>query len=269
MNNILIKEDGRVDLGLKNKVSLVSGSSRGIGKAIACGLLKEGAIVYITGRNKEMLDSAYNDFKSQFGGRVYKFSGDLTNTDTIENLLNDILNKHNRLDIVVANIGSGRFKSGWDVEDELWMKSFDINFFSSVKLSREAIRVMIPQKSGNIVFISSIAGCEAIPAPVEYSSAKSALLSYVKNTSNLVASMGIRLNAVSPGNIYFEGGTWDIKLNENKEVVEKYIKESVPLQRLGRAEEISDAVCFLSSDRTSFVTGANFVVDGGQIKRIF
>ena len=258
-----------MDLGLKDKVSLVSGSSRGIGKAIAYGLLKEGAIVYITGRNKEMLNAAYSDLKLQFDDKVCKFDGDLTSTNTIKELLATIINKHGKLDIVVANIGSGRFNPGWDVEDELWMKSFDINFFSSVKLSREAIRVMIPQKSGNIVFISSIAGCEAIPAPVEYSSAKSALLSYVKNTSNLVASMGIRLNAVSPGNIYFEGGTWDIKLNENKKAVEKYIKESVPMQKLGRAEEISDAVCFLSSDRASFVTGANFVVDGGQIKRIF
>lgn len=257
-----------MDLNLENKVSLVSGSSRGIGKAIAYGLLKEGAIVYLTGRDKEVLDSVYNDFKSQFRDKVYKFSGDLTQTETIKDLIATIINEHKKLDVVVANIGSGRFKSGWDVEDEYWRKSFEINFFSSVKLSREAIRIMIEQKSGSIIFISSIAGCEAITAPVQYSAAKSALLSYVKNTANLVAPFGIRLNAVSPGNIYFEGGTWDIKMKEDKDGVERYIKESVPMQRLGKVEEVSDAVSFLASDSATFITGANLVVDGGQTKRI-
>lgn len=258
-----------MDLNLENKVSLVSGSSRGIGKAIAYGLLKEGAIVYLTGRDKEVLDPVYNDFKGEFGDKVCKFSGDLTNTETIKDLTTIIINEHKRLDIVVANIGSGRFKTGWDIGEEFWIRSFEINFLSSVKLSKEAIRIMIEQRSGSIIFISSIAGCEAIPAPVQYSAAKSALLSYVKNTANLVAPFGIRLNAVSPGNIYFEGGTWEVKMKENKDGVERYIKESVPMQRLGKVEEISDAVCFLSSDRASFITGSNLVVDGGQIKRIF
>ena len=257
-----------MDLYLKGKVALVSGSSRGIGKAIAYGLLKEGAVVYLNGRNKEMLDSVHKDFNAQFPDKVFKFTGDLTSTETIKDLIKIIINVHERLDIVVANIGSGRFKTGWDIEDELWIKSFDINFFSAVKLSREVIRVMIDQNRGSIIFISSIACCEAISAPVEYSSAKSSLLSYVKNTSNLVAPFGIRLNAVSPGNIYFDRGIWDIKMREDKDSVDRYINESVPMQRLGQVEEIADAVCFLVSDRASFITGTNLIIDGGQTKRI-
>lgn len=258
-----------MELNLKDKISMVSGSSRGIGKAIAYGLLKEGAIVYLTGRNEETLSSTYNEFKPKFADRVFKFCGDLTRTEKIKELVTIVKNNHNKLDVVVANIGSGRSKTGWDLEDEQWNHSFEINFFSAVRLSRETLRIMSEQRSGSIIFISSIAGCEAITAPVQYSAAKAALLSYVKNTANLVASLGIRLNAVSPGNIYFEGGTWDVKMKENKDAVEKYIKDSVPMQRLGKAEEISDAVCFLSSHRASFITGANFVIDGGQIKRIF
>lgn len=257
-----------MNLNLDGKVTLVSGSSRGIGKAIAYGLLREGAMVYLTGRDKGILDSVCKEFKVQFGDRVYKFCGDLTNTKTIKDLLTTIQNEHKRLDVVVANIGSGRSKLGWDIEDDLWSKSYEINFFSAVRLSREVIRIMIEQKSGSVVFISSIVGCETTPAPVQYSAAKSALLSYVKNTANLVAPFGIRLNAVSPGNVYFKGGTWDIKLKENKEAVEKYIKESVPMRRLGRSEEIADAVCFLASERASFITGANLVVDGGQLKKV-
>ena len=133
-----------MDLYLKGKVALVSGSSRGIGKAIAYGLLKEGAVVYLNGRNKEMLDSVHKDFNAQFPDKVFKFTGDLTSTETIKDLIKIIINVHERLDIVVANIGSGRFKTGWDIEDELWIKSFDINFFSAVKLSRE-VKIKLPR----------------------------------------------------------------------------------------------------------------------------
>lgn len=257
-----------MNLNLKNKIALVSGSSKGIGKAISYVLLSEGAIVYVTGREEKTLNKTYKEFQQKFKGKVYKFKGDLTNTATIKRLIKVIITKHKKLDIVVANIGSGKSKVGWDVEDEIWLQTFEINLFSAVKLSREALKIMTKQKSGDIVFISSIAGCEAIPAPIPYSSAKSALLSYVKNTSNLVANLGVRLNCVSPGNIYFEGGTWDNKLKENKTAIESYLKNSVPMQRLGKPEEIAAAVCFLVSEKSSFITGANLVIDGGQIKKI-
>lgn len=257
-----------MELNLNNKVALVSGSSRGIGKAIGYGLLKEGAVVYLTGRDKGTLESVHKDMLSLFGKRVKMFCGDLTDTETIKLLISTIITEHKKLDVVVANIGTGRFKSGWDIDDEQWLESVSINLFSSVKLSRESIRVMMNQKSGTIIFISSIAGCEAIPAPVHYSSSKSALISYVKNTANIVASSGIRMNTVSPGNIFFEGGTWDIKMKEDAEKVNIYLRDYVPMQRLGRDEEVADVVCFLASERASFITGANFVVDGGQTKRI-
>lgn len=253
---------------LADKIAVVSGSSRGIGKAIAYGLLEEGAIVYLTGRDREQLDTVYKDFRKKFRDYVYKFNGDLRSTKIILHLIHTILTEHKRLDVVVANLGSGGSKVGWDVEDEFWEESMDINFYSAVKLARESIRVMMKQKSGNIVFISSIAGCEAISAPVPYSAAKAALLSYMKNTAHLVAPHGIRMNAVSPGNIYFKGGTWDQKMKENHDWVEKYIEESVPLQSFGKPGDIADIVCFLASDRASFITGANIIVDGGQTRSL-
>ncbi|MBI4823873.1 MAG: SDR family oxidoreductase [Nitrospirae bacterium] len=257
-----------MELNIGGRVSVVSGSSRGIGKAIAYGLLKEGAIVYLTGRDKEALDSTYRDLSSQFGNSVYKFNGDLSLTETIKTLIETVLREQGRLDIAIANIGSGRSKVGWDVEDSYWHEGFDINFYPAVRLIRESIRVMKEQASGSIVAVSSIAGCEAIPAPIPYSAAKTALLSFVKNVSALVASDGIRVNAISPGNVYFEGGTWDRKLKEDRAAVERYIETSVPARRLGTPEEIADAICFLVSDRASFITGANLVVDGGQIRRL-
>jgi 3-oxoacyl-[acyl-carrier protein] reductase len=225
-------------------------------------------VVYLTGRDRGRLDAAYGECREKYGAGIYKFSGDLSRTANIKRLIEEVVSAHGRLDVAVANIGSGRSKPGWDVEDGLWEDGMEINFHSAVRLAREAIRVMMPQGSGSITVISSIAGIEALPAPLPYSAAKAALLSFVKNASKALGPHGIRINAVSPGNIYFRGGTWDRLLSEKKEWVEKYIGEAVPMNRLGTPEEIADVVCFLSSGRASFVTGANFVVDGGQVSKI-
>ena len=178
------------------------------------------------------------------------------------------MDENKKLDMVIANIGTGKSVLGWDVDEVEWLRMFNINFFGAVKLCRESLRVMTEQESGNIVFISSIAGCETLPAPVPYSAAKSALLTYMKNTANQVVDAGIRLNAISPGNVYFPGGTWDRKLKEDKELVEAYLNESVPMKRLGKAEEIADVVTFLVSEKSSFITGSNLIVDGGQVKKV-
>ncbi len=253
---------------LTGKAGIVSGSSRGIGKAVAGSMLGEGATVWISGRDQERLESARGELSGTYGDRVRSFRGDLAETRAIRDMLGQVVAKGGRLDTVVANIGSGRSKMGWDVEDDLWQESFAINFFPAVKLAREALRVMIPQGAGSIIFISSIAGVETIAAPVPYASAKAALLGYMKNTASLAARHGIRMNAVSPGNIFFEDGTWDRKMKEDPSAVEKYIREQVPLQRFGTPEDIGRLVCFLASDAASFITGANMVIDGGQTRSL-
>lgn len=257
-----------MDLKLTDKVAVVSGSSRGIGKAIAYTLLREGASVYITGRDEKDLSAAYEGFNQQFDGKVFSFCGDLTNTESIKRLMENVVDEHMKLDIVVSNIGSGRSVAGWDVDDEEWTRMFNINFHGTVKLCREAIRVMKETAKGSIVCISSIAGVEAIAAPVPYSSAKAALLSFVKNTSDIAAQYGVRINAVSPGNVLFEGGTWKAKLRENKNRVMEYIDKVVPLKAFASPEDIAEMVAFLASDRAKFVTGANFIIDGGQVRKI-
>jgi 3-oxoacyl-[acyl-carrier protein] reductase len=243
---------------LEGKTGIVSGSTRGIGKGIARGMLNEGATVWITGRDPGRLEQVAGELGKEYPGRVRSFQGDLTLTPRVRSL--------GALDIAVANIGSGRSQAGWDVPDPLWEESLGQNFLPSVKLAREALRVMVPQGAGNIVFIASIAGVETIAAPVPYAAAKAALLAYMKNTASLVARHGVRMNAVSPGNIWFEGGTWDRKLREDRTAVERYVAEQVPLGRFGTPEEIARAVCFLASDAAAFITGANLVIDGGQTR---
>jgi len=253
---------------LSGKVSIVSGSSRGIGQSIAANLLRKGAIVYLTGRDEKRLKRVYKQYQNEYGDAVRSYCGDLTDTKILKDLITTVMDQDTRLDISIANIGSGRSKQGWDIDDIFWQESMENNFFSSVKLSRESLKVMIPQHSGNIIFISSIAGCEVINAPVPYATAKSALLTYMKYTANLVAPEGIRMNAISPGNIFFEGGTWSNKLKENPEVVNAYIHDNVPMQKFGAPEDIAHLACYLASDYSSFITGANFILDGGQTRRL-
>ena len=251
---------------LEGKTAIVSGSTRGIGKGIARGMLAEGATVWITGRDPGRLEQVTGELEREYPGRVRSFRGNLFLTPVVRSLVEQVVSRDGVLDIAVANIGSGRSQMGWDIIDSLWEESLNQNFLPSVKLAREALRVMIPRGSGNIVFIASIAGVEVIAAPVPYAAAKAALIAYMKNTASLVARQGVRMNAVSPGNIWFEGGTWDLKTREDRTAVGRYIDEQVPLRRFGTPDEIARLVCFLASDSAAFITGANLVIDGGQTK---
>jgi 3-oxoacyl-[acyl-carrier protein] reductase len=254
---------------LAAKVALVSGSNRGIGKGIAYHLLSSGATVYLTGRSQNELEHTFNEFREQFPDQVIcKFQGDLNNTATIAELLKTIKNENGHIDVVVANIGSGRSQMGWDIPDNLWEESMQVNFMSAVRLSRESLRYMMDAKKGAIIFIASIAGVETIAAPVPYACAKAALLSYMKNTAPSAAQLGVRMNAISPGNILFPGGTWDKKIREDPEPTRKYIRDNVPIQRFGTPDDVGSLVCYLASDEASFITGGNFIVDGGQTRSI-
>ena len=251
---------------LEEKIAVISGSTRGIGEGIAREMLTEGAHVWITGRNQDRLDAVTSGFREKFGDHVHPFRGDLSRLETIRDLIRSVTDVSGRLDAVVANIGSGKSEMGWDVEDAIFRESFEINFFPAVALARESLRVMVEQKSGCITFIASIAGLEAIPAPVPYSTAKAALLRYMKSTAAIVAPSGVRMNAVSPGNVYIEAGTWGIRMRDDPVGTKRYIDENVPMKRFGKPEEIGRLVCFLSSDQSSFITGSNIIIDGGQTR---
>jgi 3-oxoacyl-[acyl-carrier protein] reductase len=253
---------------LRDRIGLVCGSSRGIGKAIALRLLEEGAVVMVTGRDNTALTHTHQELSHAFGDNVKAFQGDLSNPDTIRTLLATIKDEYGRLDIMVANIGSGRSAMGWDVNDRAWEEAMNVNFHTAVRLSRETIRMMEVRQSGSIVFISSIAGVESIQAPVPYTVAKAALLMYMKSTARIAAGMGIRMNAVSPGNVLFEGGTWDKKLSEDRVAVERYIETEVPLRSFASPHDIAEAVTFLVSDKGAFITGTNLIVDGGQTRSL-
>jgi 3-oxoacyl-[acyl-carrier protein] reductase len=254
-----------VDLGLSGKVIFVAGSSRGIGKAIAAMLVEEGARVCISGRDPVSLAETQRELSER--GSVLSFDGDLSTPGPIAAAFQKINAEWGALDGLVCNLGTGSGNAGWNQSEDDWARLFRLNFEASTRLAQRAIPLML-DRGGSIVFISSITGVEATPAPLPYSAAKAALINYSKNLSRLVASQNIRVNCVAPGNVLFPGGSWERHLAKNREAVLESIQAEVPMGRFGTPEEIASLVAFLCSARASFVTGGCFIADGGQTRSL-
>jgi len=258
-----------MDLGLKDRVVLIAGSSRGIGKAAAWAFLAEGCRTIITGRNTESLAETKHELEQEFGAeQMMACMGDLSQTAVIHAVLGQIRNRWGGLDCVVANIGSGRGTPGWQLTETDWAKAFEVNLWGSSRLVTEVLPDMVQARRGSIVLVVSIVGLESTPAPMPYSAAKAALVSFGKNLARSVGPSNVRVNCVAPGNVLFPGGSWEKHLGERGEAVRGFINTEVPLQRFGRPEEIANVIVFLSSDRAAFVTGACVVVDGGQTRGV-
>jgi 3-oxoacyl-[acyl-carrier protein] reductase len=251
-------------LNLEDKVVLISGSSRGIGKSIAKSFLAEGAKVVVSGRKQEDINKFLED-NAAYKEKIMTFCGDLTQDIIIDQIVEKTLSKFGTIDCLIPNTGKGAVPFGCEVGSNEWEEAFEINMWASVKLTRKVFPVM-KEKGGSIVFVTALAGLEAVDAPITYSTAKSALIAYAKNLSRELAKFNIRVNSVAPGNIIFPGGRWEEKLAENREKFMKYIDESVVMKRFGKPEEIADFVVFMSSDKASFLTGECICIDGGQRK---
>jgi 3-oxoacyl-[acyl-carrier protein] reductase len=259
----------KVILDLSGQVAFVAGSSRGIGRSIAEQLLAEDCRVCLSGRDEISLQSTSNELEKQFDpDRILSISADLTDPAAVQRSIKTIVDQWGKLDILVANLGTGKGKPGWDIEEEEWQRLFQLNFYGSVRLAKEAITVMAKQSKGCIIFISSITGVEATAAPLPYGAAKAALINYSKNLARSVAGLGIRVNCVAPGNILFPGGSWDQHLATKKEATEQYIATEVPLKRFGTPDEIASLVAFLCSSQSAFTTGACHIIDGGQTRSV-
>lgn len=251
-----------MDLGLKDKRVFVAGGSRGIGLAIARAFVDEGAKVAIAARGREDLAAAE---KSLAG--VLALTGDMTDDKAVNECLDRTEKQVGPLDILVANVGNGTSTGGAAIASDEWQRMMAVNFFGAASLAVSAGRRFAERGQGAMVFISSIAGVESIGAPAAYAASKAALQSMVKSFSAELGPKGVRVNAVAPGNVLFPGGSWERKNLEAPDKVERMLASEVPLRRLGAPGEIADVVLFLSSRRASFVTGATWVVDGGQTRK--
>jgi 3-oxoacyl-[acyl-carrier protein] reductase len=250
-----------MDLELKNKIALITGSSKGIGKAIAKSLNQEECKIILNGRTNTILK---NTSKS-LGENIDYFVADVSNNKSCLKLRDYIIKKYGKLDILVCNVGNGTSVSPGNETEKDWEKMLRINLTTTTNMI-QTFKKLLSKSNGSITCISSIAGIETIDAPIAYATAKSALNTYVKQISRPLAEEKIRINVVVPGNIMFENSVWGGKLKKNPKKVKNFIKNQVPLKRFGKPEEIGDVVTFLSSAKASFITGSIFVIDGGQTR---
>lgn len=248
-----------MSFNLKNKKVLICGSTYGIGYDIANKFLEEGAKVIFTGRTKKRINYI-NSKKKNALAITCDFSQD---KDIIE-LKKKVKDKFKNIDILVCNIGFGKSKPEFKENIDDWNNLININLMYAVRTIKLLSDLINTKNKPTIIFISSICGLEATPAPLSYSSAKAALNLFSKNLSNIYIKKNIRVNCVSPGNVLFKGSTWEEKLKKNKKKVLKIINDNVPIKRFAHPREISNVVVFLASEYSSFIVGQNIVVDGGQ-----
>lgn len=256
-----------MDLGLKNKRVLVTGASGGIGAAIAERFLEEGAKVIIVSRGSDKLFVTANKLQDKYNEACLVDICDCTDQESLVFLRNKIEKKWAGLDVVIANIGDGRSVPDPLPDADQWKKTWDNNFESTLHTARTFLQ-MVQESKGCMLFVSSIAAMEAFGAPVDYSTAKTAVAALAKNMARKLAKE-VRINVLAPGNVYFPGGSWDEKMKDNPEKVKDIIESTVPMNRFGTPEEMADAAVFLCSDRAKFITGSVLVVDGGQTVGVF
>lgn len=253
-----------MDLGLTGKVAVVTGASRGIGRAIALGLAAEGCKVALAARGEEALNAVAEEVRTA-GGEALAAPGDLTLPGSAERLIARAAETFGGLDILVNNLGGSApaNKSFMDTEPKDWRGVVALNLYPAVECSRLAVPRFRERGGGAIVIISSIYGREA-GGYTGYNAVKSALNSLSKSLSRELAAENVRVNAVAPGSILFPGGGWDRRLQTDPEGMTDFLKREFPFGRFGTPEEVANVVVFLCSQRASWVSGASVPVDGSQ-----
>jgi NAD(P)-dependent dehydrogenase (short-subunit alcohol dehydrogenase family) len=264
-----------MNLGLTDKVAVVTGASKGIGLAIAEALGREGARVVAGSRSRTPELAALGEKYD-----VAFVSVDLGDTGGAESLIGAATDRHGRLDVLVNNLGVTHPRNSFlDVADAEWQHVFDLTFFSAVRTSRAALPHLVADGGGAIVNISSVNARLPFPMVVDYSAAKAALTNLTKALSEEFAPRGVRVNAIAPGPVRTPfwtapGGFAEVAAGDTGKGADQTLDEIVPRQmgittgRVTEPEEVAALSAFLASPRAGNITGAEFVIDGGQLKTI-
>lgn len=263
-----------MDLGIHGKVALITGASRGIGKAIALELAKAGCHCVITARGQQGLDAAVEEIKKA-GVQVVAVASDINKDADRQKILQEALKTFDSIDILVNNAGGiDKVLSFEEIDYDRWVKMFDWNVFSVVEMIKLVLPVMAKNKWGRVINIASESGLQPDALFPHYNAAKAAILNLTKSLSKVYAKDGILVNAVSPAFIYSEqvqkrAAEQAQKIGQTTDqVISEFMEKNRPtieLKRMGQPEEVAAAVAFLASQQASFILGSNLRVDGGSV----
>jgi len=251
-----------VDLGLAGKIGLVTGGSRGIGRATALRLAHEGAHVAICGRTAETLDQTLAELRA-VGVRVHGVIADVTAPGEAERFVDEAAAALGGVDLLVANVGGSSGRGLLESTPDDWLRTFELNLFHAVRSIRAAVPHMQARGGGSAVSIASISGWKPGPT-AQYGAAKAGEIFLAGALAWELAASRIRVNTVSPGSIMFPGGGWARFRERDADRFAEFERREFPWGRLGTAEEVADVVVFVLSQRALWINGANIAVDGAQ-----
>lgn len=251
-----------MDLRLKGKKAIVTGGTRGIGRAIAEELAAEGADVAICARHREQIDATVAALKTK-GIKAWGGTVDVSDTKALRAWVAEAAGALGGLDIFVANVSALAVAA----DEATWRKSFDIDVMGTIAGIEAALPLLEKSGAGAVVVIGSVAAVELSGPTRPYNAVKAALVPYVKSLAQNYAKKNVRVNMVSPGTIYFKGGVWHVREEKQPELFKGALARN-PMGRMGKPEEVADAVVFLASPRASFITGENLIVDGAITQRV-
>ncbi|TDJ23411.1 MAG: SDR family oxidoreductase [Gammaproteobacteria bacterium] len=250
-----------MDLQLKGKKAVITGGSRGIGRAIAETLADEGCDVAICARTEDGVNEAVESLKSK-GVNAFGQAVDVGDGDALKAWIEASAEALGGIDVLVSNVSGGQPPG-----EEGWKSIFGHDILGAVRCVEAATPHLAKDGGGSIIMVSSTAALEKFMAAGPYNALKAALIQYSGALSQDLAPKGIRVNAISPGPIFIEGGAWD-NIKKNMTPFYEATLADIPLGRMGTAEEVAAQVALLASPRGGFTTGTNVVIDGGLTKRI-